>query len=265
VQPIAEQIPNTPAKVPANLAALAANNSLVASPNLLSLPQKSFAQEMKQLKESAAQTRTQDTKFPEAKLKTDTSNPQVSADAALAGGISNKQIEEAQFKAGQLRRNDLEKEKKQILSADKSKQLGDQEMAHKMSSSETLMATAVQDHQKTITEAVKEGNVAERESSNHQDANDRKRQLANWQDLAPRIIEDTKNRALRIDIPGIYDIETLIVRMTNANVSVQAVGSKDAMSLLQAREAELRTRLNAKNVGLTKLQVFDSEMVKRHT
>ena len=119
------------------------------------------------------------------------------------------------------------------------------------------MANASQEHnQKQATEAVREGNVEQQQAQQEQ-ANDRKQQLANWDELAPRIIEDPLNRAVRIDIPGVVDVETLIVRMKQNSVSIQAVGSKSAMDSLQARESELSQKLRSHNVTLGQLQAFD--------
>jgi len=138
------------------------------------------------------------------------------------------------------------------------------EITDKFSTHENTKAQAMQDHQKTVTEAVMEGNVAPKEQ-NHQDGNDRKKQLSNWEELAPRIIEDSKNRAVRIDIPGLNDLETIIVRMRGGNVLIQATGSKEVMQRLQANESELSRKLRTHNISLESLQAFDSASLKRRT
>jgi len=137
-----------------------------------------------------------------------------------------------------------------------------EEIADKYSKSETTMATAAQDNNKVVTEAYREGNVAQ-EQTGHHDSNDRKKQLAKWDELAPRIIEDPKNRAVRIDIPGLNDVQTLIVRMKQDSVHVQVVGEKSAMERLQSSEGELSRKLRDHNVKLAGLQAFDSASVNQ--
>jgi hypothetical protein len=135
-----------------------------------------------------------------------------------------------------------------------------EEIADKYNKSETTMAAAAQENNKTVTEAYKEGNVAQ-EQAQHYDSNDRKKQLAKWDELAPRIIEDPKNRAVRIDIPGLNDVETLIVRMKQDSVHVQVVGEKSVMERLQLSESELGRKLREHNVKLASLQAFDSASI----
>ncbi|MCE2928405.1 MAG: hypothetical protein LW817_02100 [Candidatus Caenarcaniphilales bacterium] len=127
---------------------------------------------------------------------------------------------------------------------------------------ENVKAAASQEGHKQITNAVREGNVAPQEAR-QDNGNDRKKQLANWEDMAPKIMEDPTNKAIRIDIPGLVDIETLIVRMKNGQVSVQAVGEKDTMAKLQASENLLGNKLREKNIQLASLQAFDAGLVKR--
>jgi alpha-glucosidase (family GH31 glycosyl hydrolase) len=150
------------------------------------------------------------------------------------------------------------KEQQKISQIENSR-MSAEEISHKFRHSETTMAAAAQDHhQKQVTEAAREGNIENRESTYEDDANDRKRQLANWDELAPRITEDIKNRAIRIDIPGVKDIKTLIVRMSQNKVNIQAVGDKATMAALDSRKAELAFLLSKKKVNLGELQVFDA-------
>jgi len=137
-----------------------------------------------------------------------------------------------------------------------------EEIADKYSKSETTMAAAAQENNKVLTEAYREGNVAQEQTAHH-DSNDRKKQLAKWEELAPRIIEDPKNRAVRIDIPGLNDVETLIVRMKQDSVHVQIVGDKSTMERLQSSESELSRKLRDHNVKLASLQAFDSASVNQ--
>lgn len=133
------------------------------------------------------------------------------------------------------------------------------EQENKVKPSESQIATAVQEHAKVIN-AAKEGNVAQQEY--HGNSNERKKQLANWEDLAPRIIEDPRNKAIRIDIPGLIDIETLIVRLRqHGEISIQAVGDKNTMEKLQAGENILAQKLREKNINLTSLQAIDGNLL----
>jgi len=137
-----------------------------------------------------------------------------------------------------------------------------EEISDKYSKSETTMAAVAQENNKVLTEAYREGNVAQ-EQATYNDSNDRKKQLAKWDELAPRIIEDPKNRAVRIDIPGLNDVQTLIVRMKQDSVHVQVVGEKSVMERLQSSEGELSRKLRDHNVKLAGLQAFDSASVNK--
>jgi hypothetical protein len=133
---------------------------------------------------------------------------------------------------------------------------------NKFSTNESTVANASQENQKQITDAVREGNVGEQQQVDDQ-AEQRKQQLANWDDLAPRVIEDPKNRAVRIDIPGLPEIETVIVRMQGSKVSIQTVGKGNIMEKLQSRKAELAGRLSSHNIALDDLKTFDSNTLNK--
>jgi hypothetical protein len=137
-----------------------------------------------------------------------------------------------------------------------------QEVQNKFSTDETTMATASQENQKQITDAIKEGNAAEQEQAQSQDEQ-RNQQLANWEDLAPRLVEDAKNRAVRIDIPGLPQLETLIVKMQGSAVTIQAVGDKKIMQKLQAYQGQLGSKLSSKDIALADLKTFDRELLNK--
>lgn len=169
---------------------------------------------------------------------------------------------EAEMKLKSLRDEDAVREIKKVNEAEEGIQDAE-EVSSKYQTNETVKASVSQENQKAIVNAVREGNVAQQESQNQNDGNERKRQLANWEDLAPRVTEDTINRAVRIDIPGLNDVETIIVRMKRDAVSMQVVGSKDAMERLHLNQAELVRNLKDKNVKMASLQVFDGEIVRK--
>lgn len=159
--------------------------------------------------------------------------------------------------AQDLKRREIDKEKQQMIAGEDARK-DSEEKIQKYTSSESTMATTAQSNHKVVTNAVKEGNVSEQQArQQHNEGNDRKKQLANWQEMAPRIIEDIKNRAVRIDIPGVYDLQTLIVRMQQNQVVIQAVGSESAMTALKDREGELKSRLGKKNITVAQLDTFD--------
>jgi hypothetical protein len=136
------------------------------------------------------------------------------------------------------------------------------DLQNKFSTNEASVANAGQENQKQITEAVREGNLGEQQHA-HDNSEERKEQLANWEDLAPRVIEDPKNRAVRIDIPGLPDIETVIVRMQGNKVAIQTVGNGKIMEKLQSREKELVSRLSSHNISLDSLKTFDSKALNK--
>lgn len=138
-----------------------------------------------------------------------------------------------------------------------------EDLQNKFSSNESSVANAGQENQKHITDAVREGNVGEQQQQAQDSSDERKEQLANWEDLAPKVIEDPKNRAVRIDIPGLAEVETIIVRMNGNKVSIQTVGDGKTMQKLQAREQELVSKLSAHNISLDTLKTFDSKALNK--
>lgn len=155
----------------------------------------------------------------------------------------------------QMRQDDLKKETRRKVSSETEK-YSSEDLAQKTSESENSKANASQANQKQITEALREGNQAQQQA-NYQDANDSRKHLENWEELAPKVVEDIKNRAVRIDIPGIKNVETLIVRMQGNSVSIQVVGDEKSMAALQKQESLLAALLARKNVNMAGLQAID--------
>lgn len=137
-----------------------------------------------------------------------------------------------------------------------------EDLQNKFSSNEATAANVSQENQKQITDAVREGNVGQQEQA-QDNADQRKEQLANWEDLAPRVVEDPKNRAVRIDIPGLAEVETIIVRMQGNKVAIQAVGDGKIMTKLQSREQELVSKLSSHNISLDNLKTFDAKALNK--
>lgn len=175
--------------------------------------------------------------------------------------INESISEKMKMKLKELRDKETESELSKFQVMEESTRTAE-EIADKFIKSETTMASAAQESHKQITEAYKEGSLGQEQAQQY-NGNDRKKQLANWEELAPRIVEDPKNRAVRIDIPGLNDVQTLIVRMKRDAVSIQVVGDKSTMERLQANESELNKNLRAHDIKLASLQAFDIASLKQ--
>lgn len=221
----------------------------------------SFANELAALRQEAAQSRTEPN--PMANEVQQTASQTTKEASSLKPQTSDSpKVAEAETELKHLRKQEFHKEISQNQNLEES-QKESQELANKFGNSEALNAHVGQGNQKQITEAFREGNLAEQETQYQDSSNERKRQLANWEELAPSIIEDPMNKAIRLDIPGIEDVETLIVRMNKNGVGIQVVGAKGAMEQLMATESELAKRLRAHSLGLDKFQTFDGEALRK--
>ena len=251
---------NFKANGPQNLNA----NSLISSTKTKAQGKLSFANELIKVQQAATETRGNEPALNQEQVLNQTtltnSSPRVTQ--GLSAALGNTLSAEAQAELKKLENQELNKEIQKIVHEEKSTK-DSHELSSKLHSSETTMASAVQDHQSKqhqATEAIREGNVDPQQAA-YDHAQERKRQLANWEDLAPRIIEDPKNRAVRIDIPGLVDLETIIVRIKQGEVSIQTVGEKNVMERLQASEASLSKKLKEHNIKLGSLQTFDASAV----
>jgi hypothetical protein len=166
-------------------------------------------------------------------------------------------LNKAQADKENLRQEDARKSFNQSRAEDHEHRTSE-EKKHHYSSSEATIATAAQENSKAITEAAREGNVGQQEQRQSEEGN-RQQQLANWELLAPRLIEDSTNRAIRLDIPDVEDIQTVIVRMGQSGVSIQAIGSEDMVNSFSTREGILRGALAKKNVKLDSITAFDAK------
>lgn len=178
--------------------------------------------------------------------------------SGMTSGLSQGLNQKAQAEMKSMRDRESLKEKAK-LSQDKESIKESEEFRERYASNENTKAHVAQDQQRQVTEAYREGGMSE-DQMRQQYNDERKKQLANWEELAPRIIEDPKNLAVRIDLPGVMDIETVIVRMQNGQVSIQTVGEKDLMEKLQANESKLAKNLRGHNITLGGLQAFDAVM-----
>ena len=75
-------------------------------------------------------------------------------------------------------------------------------------------------------------------------------------------LEDTKNKAVRVDIPGLKDIQTVIVRMNQNKVQIQAVGSGETAKLFE-NQGMIKALLARRNVAVDKIQVFDANQMQQ--
>ncbi len=227
---------------------------------LQSTQQLSFANQFAKLKTETSQERDMLEASPMAEEAVEKDNTQVTqhSQSSFNTGFYDTKLSKQDDILKAIHKDALENEQESEAALDSSLH-SNHKLEEQLSESEAVKATLAQAHQ--VDNAVKEGNVGEREA-HHQHGNDRRKQLQNWEELAPSITEDIKNRAVRIDIPGLIDIETLIVRMQKNQVLVQAVGKDSVMEALQGREAELKSRLASKNIKLSSLQAFDAKKVK---
>ena len=214
----------------------------------------SFASELSELKAAQAQVQTRDSLAPQQEQQTNTPN------LGLGGQLKSQLKDKLTKQLGLEQKETLQQNQKSLAAQESTRD--SQEAVAKYTTSEAQAASVAQANHKQVTEAAMEGNTAAQEQRQQQGGGDRKQQLANWDELAPRIMEDHKNKAVRIDIPGISDIQSLIVRMDGNKVSVQAVGSEKAMSSLQQRESELKARMAKKNVLLSDLRAMDASKVR---
>lgn len=250
---------NFKANGPQNLNA----NSLISSSRTKTQGKLSFANEFVKVQEAASEARQAQQVISQEPVLNESTKPNSSprVTQSLSAALGETLSAEAQAELKKLENQEINKEIQKVVHAEESTR-DSHELSSKLHSSETTMASAVQDHQSKhqATEAVREGNVDPQQAA-YDHAQERKRQLANWEDLAPRIIEDPKNRAVRIDIPGLVDLETIIVRTKQGEVSIQTVGEKSVMERLQASEASLSKQLRKHNIQLGTLQTFDAAVV----
>lgn len=160
---------------------------------------------------------------------------------ALQKGLLNKQVQVKQQNQEQMKQS--------------SALVETEDPATNLKPSEQNLAEAAQANTKTVTEAAQQGNVAQQDGA-AADAQDRKKMLAKWDKMVPRVIEDVKNRAVRVDIPGIEDLQSLIVRVSGNGVSIQVAGSEQSMKLLKDHQGELRDRLSKHEIKLGSLKTF---------
>jgi hypothetical protein len=231
----------------------------------------SFAQQLTQMRHASAQERVLD---PNKLVSDETlikdqidqtihnsnSTTKHHAEASLVADATDD--EEAKLRRlEESRDHDVEYEINNMRNVEEAT-MDSEEISSKFNHSETVAADVGQLNHKQVTEAIREGNVAQQDSPSN-DSGSRRKQLENWEDLAPKVIEDPINKAVRIDIPGINDIETLIVRMNRGAVGIQVIGSKDAMGRLVSGESELAKKLREHNIVLDSLKAFDGDAVRQ--
>ncbi|MBT6842334.1 MAG: hypothetical protein HOA17_00880 [Candidatus Melainabacteria bacterium] len=226
----------------------------------------SFANELAMMRESAGQARSEANPMAQEDVQVlkqgATASTTEKQTTATMPGFAQALNQDAETQLKNLRNQELNKEMVQTQTTEESQKEA-QELSNKFGNSEALNANVGQVNNKQVTEALREGNVAQQEANYQDSSNERKKQLANWEELAPSIIEDPTNKAIRLDIPGIEDLETLIVRMNKGSVGIQVIGSKGAMEQLISNESELAKRLGAKSIGLDKFQVFDGDVLRK--
>jgi hypothetical protein len=187
--------------------------------------------------------------------RTNTSRTTTRSSEILTG--TEESLNKAQADKENLRQEDVRKAFNQSRAEDREERTSE-EKKHYYSNNEATIATAAQENSKAITEAAREGNVGQQEQRQSEEGS-RQQQLANWELLAPRLIEDSTNQAIRLDIPDVEDIQTVIVRMGQSGVTIQAIGSEDMVNNFSTREGVLRSALAKKNVRLDSVKAFDAK------
>ena len=129
------------------------------------------------------------------------------------------------------------------------------EESHYESKQETI-AHAAQEKQEQVNQAAAQQQQQQQTAEEH-----RKQQLAHWEILAPRLLEDGRNKAIRLDIPDVDDVKTVIVKMRGNSVDVQAIGSKDLVKIFRTKEGMLRASLAKKNVRMGSTRVLDAAAI----
>ncbi len=124
-------------------------------------------------------------------------------------------------------------------------------------SKQESIAQAAQDKQEQVNQAAGNAQQQQQQSAEEQ----RQQQLAHWEILAPRILEDGKNKAIRLDIPDVEDVKTIIVKMRGSSVDIQAIGSKDLVKIFKTKEGMLRSTLAKKNVRMGSARVLDAAAI----
>jgi len=166
------------------------------------------------------------------------------------------------FKSAQktlIARQETLKQQGEEIAAESSKGYVE-EIAKKLKPAETLIATVGQVNSKQVEEEIARQT---KQDAIVDDANNRKKQLSQWHSLAPRIMEDVKLKAVRVDIPGVEDLHTLIVKSVGTkNVRIDVVGSDATMKLIKAKQADLQRRLGKHDINLTDLRTHFSNKTK---
>ena len=240
-------------------------------------PQGSFAQQMATMKSKGVNAREVEDKQPsddenselnaediatepeealEKKLK-DAKKKELAAQSQELSPEEAEKLKKEQNKKLAMQKQDAQRAAQESRGQDSAKRQQLDEDSHFVSK-ETTKADIAQEKQEQIN-AAKEGNQGQQQENQEEQ---KKKQLANWELLAPQLMEDGKNKAIRLDIPDVDAVKTIIVRMKGGKIDMQAIGSKDLVKIFKSKEGMIRSALGKKNVKMGKLQVFDIEALQ---
>ncbi len=86
--------------------------------------------------------------------------------------------------------------------------------------------------------------------------------LSLWEKFTPQITEDITKRSVRIDIPLVYDIQTLVLRLNpDRSVTASMLGSKEMAELIKNNKDRLDKNLRHHHLSLKEFNTYHSELV----
>ena len=82
-----------------------------------------------------------------------------------------------------------------------------------------------------------------------------------WDRFTPQITEDVTKQSVRIDIPLIYDIQTLVLRLNpDRSVTASMLGSKEMVELIKRNKDILDRNLRHHHLSLKEFNTYRSEL-----
>lgn len=85
--------------------------------------------------------------------------------------------------------------------------------------------------------------------------------LSLWERVAPTVSEDSFRKSVRIDIPLLNDVRTLILRMnSDRSISASLLGSEAMADLIRQNKDKLEKNLKDHNLTLREFRTYHSEL-----
>lgn len=208
----------------------------------------SFADKLQELKNK------QNPEALDEKLVSDKKPAAQQTEELVSEKKTGKQLKNFEAKQEEIiKHQELQKQQaKTARMTDEAKDSLQKEASHKLKSSETEIASAAQANKKQLEDQAGQAHnaagKAQEEQQQHQQSQERKHQLANWGLLQPRIAEDAKNMAVKLEIPGLNNFHTVIVKkIPQKGLVIQTVGDKGTMELFKRSSGLLKSNLSKKH------------------